>query len=334
MSQTAMAPMAPTAVSGSVLNYYVDRAGYVTGAAIQGPNGPQWVSFPASMAQQLTTTYPVGSSAALFVNSANQVVGTGTTAPTVLPPTLPVDTSGNHAGVATLMAIPYTTVGAQRTTVHGKLTGWVANKFGDVLALILDHNTLVRVPPQNRVGGNLDNTPEGVRPLFKGEDIVATGLPEAPVFGAISRFQTRLIAHAIVVNGESLGSRGFGTVVTSGWEHKKNPNNPYHDLGYTVYSANGDMDEMAPATTAASDSTGTPDASMHHHHHHHHHGDAAASGSDSSSGSSTDSGTTGTTNGGTSTGTTGTDNAGAAGTSSSSTTDSTSSNTTAPSPGS
>jgi hypothetical protein len=293
----AMAPadMTPTAVSGTVLNYYVDKAGYVTGATVQGANGPQWVSFPASMAQQLTTTYPVGSNAALFVNSSNQVVGMGATAPTVMPPALPVDMSGNHAGVLTLMAAPYTTVNAQKMSVSGPLTGWVTSKRGEVLALIVNHNTLVRVPPQNRVGANIDDTPEGVRPLFKGELIEAIGYPEAPVFGAISRYSTRLIAYAISVNGESLGARGFGMVMGDNGHHKKGMMmTPYGTMGYTVYSANGTMDD---------DMTAMPSSSM--------------------GGANADSTTTGTTNGGTATGGTGTDSAMNGGTASTGTTDST-----------
>lgn len=207
MSSTSTAP---TPVTGSVVRYYVDRAGYVTAVDIQTANGVSMVRFSPSMAQRLTAMYPVGSTATVYASQWNgnwYLVGTG--------PNMPAPTAMYEPYTVTaldvLKAEPYTVLGAKESVVTGDLTGYVADKSGEVLALVLDHTKLVRVPRENRQGNPM-GIPEGVTPMFKGAKVVATVLPEAPRYGAVSPFESRWIASAIAVDGQTVGAKGFGKI--------------------------------------------------------------------------------------------------------------------------
>jgi hypothetical protein len=207
MSSTSTAP---TPVTGSVVRYYVDRAGYVTAVDIQTASGVSMVRFSPSMAQRLTSMYPVGSTATVYASQWNgswYLVGTG--------PTMPAPTAMYEPYTITALDVlksePYTIIGAKESVISGDLTGYVADKSGEVLAIVLDHNKLIRVPKESRQG-NPAGIPEGVTPLFKGAKVEATVLPEAPRYGAVSPFESRWIGSAIAVNGQTLGAKGFGKV--------------------------------------------------------------------------------------------------------------------------
>jgi len=204
--------MTPVTVTGSVLRYYVDRSGYVTAVDVQTSDGIRMVRFSPGMAQRVTQMYPVGSTATLYATQGTygwNLVGLGPSMPApnvLMQPYLVSD-------LDLLESQPYTTVGAAITTVSGTLTGYVANKMGDVVGIVLDNNKLVRVGPEFRQGP-ADNVPDNITPLMKGAVVEATGLPEAPRYGVLSPFESRLIATAITVNGRALGSRGFGRLDT------------------------------------------------------------------------------------------------------------------------
>lgn len=199
----------PTPLTGTVTRYYVDPTGYVSAVDVQTASGNQMVTFGPGMAQQLTQTYPVGSTANLYVDSNNELLGMGANMPA--PSAMWMV---NHVTTRDMLkSVPYTTIGARQMTISGQLTGYIPDRQGDVLAIVLDHTKLIRVPMESRQGADPDLTPDGVRPLFKGEDVQAVGYPEAPHYGAVSRFDTRLIATAIDINGIPLGARGFGRVL-------------------------------------------------------------------------------------------------------------------------
>jgi hypothetical protein len=252
---TTMA-MQPTAITGSVTRYYVDPSGYVSAMDVQATDGSHWVSFAPGMAQQLTQTYPAGSTATVYVDSDGNLLGTGPNAPAASS----MMWAHRASAMQVLKSVPYTTIGSEETTVRGNLRRYIADRSGDVLALVLDNGTIVRVPLEARTGENVDMTPEGVQPLFKGEAIEARGYVEAPVFGSVSPFRTRLIARSIVVNGESVGARGFGRV-GGGWKAPKSMDNwsPEQERaswsGYSTFSNGQTMDTMG-TNDEASYSTG------------------------------------------------------------------------------
>jgi len=202
--------MTPVAVTGTVDHFYADSAGYVTAVDIKTTDGDKWVHFAPSMAQRVMDTYPVGSTASIYVTQGARgwnLASLDATPPTTVLWTYP------YTGYDVLKSPGMTTIGAPLTTVSGKLTGFVADKDRSILAIVLDGTKLVRIPEYFRQE-TPPNIPEGVTPLFRGSDIVAVGYPEAHRYGALSPFETRIIPTAVSVNGRSLGELGFGKLGT------------------------------------------------------------------------------------------------------------------------
>jgi len=209
-SSTAMSSTAPMAVTGTVLRYYVDRSGYVTAMDVQTTSGVQMVRFAPTLASRLTGMYPVGSTATVYVTSVNGMSYLAGTGPTMPAPTAMYEPYMVSA-IDLLKAPPYTVLGAKEQVVTGDVTGYIASDSGDVLALVVDKTKLIRVPPESRQGTG-DNIPEGLTPLFKNSHLVATVLPEADRYGVVSPYESRWIASAITIDGESLGAKGFGKI--------------------------------------------------------------------------------------------------------------------------
>jgi len=208
--------MTPMPVSGTVLRYYVDRAGFVSAMDVQTADGVRMVRFAPSMAQRLTGTYPVGSQISAYVTSSGtgsmmsyDLAGTGTDMPTPATMMMP----SNITDLDILRSEPYIMLGSKSMRTFGKLTGYVPDpNSGQVLALILDQNTLVRVPANNRLP-QASMAPEGVTPLFKNADVVAYGYEEAPRYGIVSPFMKRIVATGLSVNGRTTGPFGFGRIM-------------------------------------------------------------------------------------------------------------------------
>jgi len=252
--------MAPMPVTGTVLRYYVDRAGFVTAMDVQTTEGIRMVRFSPSMAQGLTSAYPVGSTASVYVTSSMMggmtnynLVGMGTTMPSPSAMMMPMMLTD----LDILKAEPYTTIGAKSTRYEGTLTGYVADPMsGEVLAIVLDQNTLIRLPRENRLV-QASTAPEGITPLYRGAKVVAYGLPEAPRYGTVTPYQTRVIGTGISVGGRTLGPLGFGRVKSSGRGTllgfnvgAMGGNTPEEisamNMGYMTYTSPG---AMAPAAT-------------------------------------------------------------------------------------
>ena len=258
MDDTATAavavPVQPTPVTGTVAKYYVNPAGFVTALDIQTSSGVTTVDFAPSYAEQLTGSYPVGSTITVFVDGEDDLLGIGPNMPS------PTAVWGWHpvSTIALLRSVPYTFVGAHERHINGHLTSYIHDREGEVLAIVLDHDILVRVPLESRQGANVDMTPDGVRPLFKGEDIEVVGYPEAPLFGSVSRYSTRLIATAIDIQGVPLGERGFGKVGT-GYTSlfsfdiggPDNDEMHKHETYTTFTSGNSVSTESAPAAASS-----------------------------------------------------------------------------------
>lgn len=253
--------MAPMMVTGTVVRYYIDRAGYVSAMDVQTADGVKMVSFMPSMAQKLTGMYPVGSQATVSVTSSmmgNMTsynlagVGSDMPAPNMMMP-------GSVSELDVLRAQPYVLIGSKPMLYSGKLTGYVVDpKMGDVLAIILDENTVVRVPAQNRLP-QASMAPEGVANLVKGANVLVSGTEEAPRYGVMSPYGRRIAATGITIGGRTLGPFGFGKVMA-----KKNStlfgfNIPLgggldeikaNEMGYATYNMNAsDGSMMAPAPT-------------------------------------------------------------------------------------
>jgi len=266
--------MTPMPVTGTVLRYYVDRSGFVTAMDVQTAEGIRMVRFSPSMASTLTATYPVGSTASVYVTQSMMggmtqynLAGVGTTMPA--PGSMAMMTPMMVSPLDMLRSEPYTMVGAQQMRVRGKLTGYISDPMnGEVLALILDNSTLVRVPRENRQV-QASPAPEGITPLVKNMQVVAYGYPEAPRYGAVSPFATRLIATGLAVGGRAVGPLGFGkmlskpsgTLLGFNLDMGGNANTTPEELsamgmGYMTYSSPGAMNG-GTGTTGTTDTTGT-----------------------------------------------------------------------------
>ncbi|BCM90651.1 hypothetical protein IAD21_02508 [Abditibacteriota bacterium] len=208
--------MTPMPVAGTVLRYYVDRAGFVSAMDVQAADGVKMVRFSPSMAQRLTGTYPVGSQISAYATSSGMgsmmsydLAGMGAEMPT--PSTMMMPMSVTDLDL--LRSSPYIMLGGKSMRTLGKLTGYIPDPdTGQVLAIILDKTTLVRVPMNNRLP-QASMAPEGVTPLFKNSDVVAYGYEEAPRYGSVSPFAKRIVATGISVAGRALGPFGFGKVM-------------------------------------------------------------------------------------------------------------------------
>ncbi|HEX8465431.1 MAG TPA: hypothetical protein VF627_12515 [Abditibacterium sp.] len=280
--------MTPMPVSGTVLRYYVDRSGFVTAMDVQTADGIRMVRFSPSLAQTLTSTFPVGSTASVYVTSSMaggmtryDLAGMGSTMPAPTSMMMPAMVSD----LDILRAQPFTTIGAKSMMYSGRLTGFISDpKTGEVLAIVLDDKTLLRIPAENRLL-QASTSPEGVTGLFAGGDVVAYGVPEAPRYGAVSPYAERVIATGISINGRPLGPFGFGRVPTGKRSTLLGLNIPFFggkspddatamgnastpeevsamSQGYSPYMAPGTMppapDAMAPAPTTTSPTTPTP----------------------------------------------------------------------------
>jgi len=238
---------APTMVTGRVNNYWTDPSGFVTAVDVQTASGPAVVRFGPGMGNRVMQTYPVGSTANLWVQGSMKegvtqwdMVGMGSKQPSAWWPVTSVDPYDLVTGW------PMVDAGAGRVTVEGKLRRVVVDRMGQVVGLVLDTtrisngtpktvlltlgdasdlmrtgetiwdsksggsaSTLVRVGPEFRPTPDHGNNMRRVTPLLAGDSVIATGYMEASRYGTVSTFGQRLSASAIVVNGRNAGQLGF-----------------------------------------------------------------------------------------------------------------------------
>jgi len=240
-TSSTMMSAAPTQVSGTVLRYYTDAAGYVTAMDVQTANGVQMVTFAPGMGQRIYQAYPVGGTANVWVSGSNggwNVVGMGTETPSywMTPYTVRAQDL--------LDSWPYTTIGAKEVTVEGSLRNLITNDAGEVVGLVIDGarpdyehglmsastmggttganptspsamggmgggHLLIQVPREMRHIAPGHAGSDRVTPLFRNSRVWVTGWPEAARYGVLSPYVDRIAATAIVVNGRSVGPLGF-----------------------------------------------------------------------------------------------------------------------------
>jgi hypothetical protein len=251
-SDTTMAPsMEPTLVNGQVVRYYVDRSGYVTAMDVQTPTGIQMVHFAPNMGQRLYSTYPVGGQIAVWVTPSMMgtghwnAVGVGTARPaTFMQPYMVSD-------IDALDADPYIVAGSKMTEVKGHLSRIIVGNTGEVLALVLDDNTLIRVPREFRHIAPGYAGSDRITPLFKGAEVRAVGYVEAPMYGVLSPYMTRIAPNAISVNGRSVGALGVPMMTKEqqrtlikadiGGNQMSNEEMAAMGMGYHTYTPGGAM---------------------------------------------------------------------------------------------
>jgi len=254
----------PMLATGSVVRYYVDRSGYVTAMDVQTADGVQMVHFAPNMGQRLYTTYPVGGNISVWVTPSSMgaghwnAVGVGQTRPMTFMEPYTVN------AVDLLQAEPYILTGAKMTTVSGNLSRMIVSNTGEVLGLVLDNQTVVRVPREVRHIAPGYAGSDRITPLFKGAMVRATGYPEAPRYGVLSPYGSRLVANTITVNGRAVGALGVPLMSNEqqraliktdiGGATMSNEEMAAMGMGYSVYNptgaAMGSGGDMAPNTGA------------------------------------------------------------------------------------
>jgi len=155
-TSTTMMSSTPVQASGTVLRYYTNRAGYVTAMDVQTANGVELVRFGPNMGQRLYSTYPVGGTANLWVQSNGMtrggkprydLVGVGTDTPTTWMTPYTISTAD------VLDAEPYIVSGAKEVDVKGYLRNIITNDEGEVVGLVLGHASVshkARTPRRRR----------------------------------------------------------------------------------------------------------------------------------------------------------------------------------------
>jgi hypothetical protein len=262
---TTVVSAEPMLATGSVVRYYVDRSGFVTAMDIQTADGVQMVHFAPNMGQRLYTTYPVGGNINVWVTPSSMgtghwnAVGVGQNRPVTF-----MD-AYNVSAVDLLEAEPYILTGAKMTTIRGQLSRMIVNENGEVLGLVLDNQAVVRVPRELRQIAPGYAGSERITPLFKGANVMATGYPEAPRYGVLSPYGSRLIATTITVNGRAVGALGVPQMSSEqekalfkadiGGATMSNEELAAMGMGYSVYNPTGaaggtGMGDMAPGTGA------------------------------------------------------------------------------------
>ncbi len=151
----------PTLVTGTVLRYYVDRAGYVTAMDVQTAEGVQFVRFSPGMGQRLYTTYPVGGQASVYVMGSQamgmnrmDVVGMGSTMPA--PGTMMQPFTVTDADL--LDSQPFIQAGAKMVTQRGKLTDIIVNDSGEVVGLVLNGSSMMNMKKKMMAKGMMGST--------------------------------------------------------------------------------------------------------------------------------------------------------------------------------
>jgi hypothetical protein len=219
------------------------------------------VHFAPNMGQRLYSTYPSGGQIAVWVTPAMMgsghwnAVGVGTARPSMFMPAYTV------TDVDLLESEPYIVAGSKLTEVSGRLTHIVVNHNGEVLALVLDDNTIVRVPRDLRhIASGYAGSERRSAP-FKSAKVRATGYYEAPMYGVLSPFVTRLAANAISIDGRNVGVLGMPMMSKDqqktllktdiGGSTMSNEEMAAMGMGYTTYNPGGAMSGTGSGNAAA-----------------------------------------------------------------------------------
>lgn len=197
----------PFLLTGTVKNYFYDRSGYVTALSLQTSGAEAYLHFGPEKAAALIEQFPVNGPLQAWVKADEErgqghwrLVSAGEEMPltSVAPPLLSDLTRLTNPAPLPETALP--------TVQTGKLTGVVANESGRILALVLDDGVLVRIPDALR-GVSAPNQ----KPLLltRGSEVQVTAVEELPLEGAVSGFQTRLVATGLQVGGLSASAVGL-----------------------------------------------------------------------------------------------------------------------------
>ncbi|MEO6909034.1 MAG: hypothetical protein ABI210_14215, partial [Abditibacteriaceae bacterium] len=200
----------PVLVSGTVEQYYVNRAGYVSALNLETASGTQMVHFSPSWAKRLLTDSPVGKTMDGWVIAHHEglwawsdLVSIGKAPATrILKENIPT-------GAQQLDDNSWIWKKGSNVEVSGKLEKIVINRNGDVLALVLDNGALVRVPRTVRNEELGAYGTDAIAPLFKDVEVTAWGTPEWQANGDVSIYNQHLSTTGLSINGKTVSAVGI-----------------------------------------------------------------------------------------------------------------------------
>lgn len=243
-ADTTAAKTAPVLISGTVKGYFTNRAGYVSALSLETSAGTKMVHFAPSWAKRLLDKSPAGSTFDGWVIprrqdqwSWNDLVSIGKEpANRTLKENIP-------SGAQQLDDQSWIWKKGKTGTVQGKLKKIVVNAKGDVLALVLDNGTLVRVPRTVRNAELGAYGTDAIAPLFKDVEVTAWGAPEWRASGNVSIYSQHFSTTGLSINGKTVSAIGI-------------PRFPINDA--TLFGGNMNLINAAPAEIVGADGEYAP----------------------------------------------------------------------------
>jgi hypothetical protein len=200
---------APILVSGTVKQYFTNRAGYVSVLSLETSSGTEMVHFAPSWAKRLLDNNPVGATLDGWVIphhqdnwSWNDLVSLGKEPTSFLNGNIP-------SGAQQLDDQSWIWKKGTPGKVQGRLKKIVVNSKGDVLALVLDNGALVRVPRTVRNEELGAYGTDAIAPLFKDVEVTAWGVPEWQASGDVSIYNQHFSTTGLSVNGKTVSAIGI-----------------------------------------------------------------------------------------------------------------------------
>lgn len=205
---------APIQVSGTVEQYYTDRSGYVTALDLNSTTGGvHKVRFAPSWADRLLENHPVGSTLDAWVvqdNSADMplsnLVDIGAERPNRFL------TNEFHTGTERLQSRAWVWRDAAHERVTGELDKVIVSERGEVLAIVLEDGTLVRVPRGVKHHEQGARGTKHVAQLFSGVEVTAWGPQVWHARGDVSIYGQRVASNGLSINGKSVGAIGIQNI--------------------------------------------------------------------------------------------------------------------------
>lgn len=211
MMKDHMGEANPVQISGTVEKYYTDRSGLVTALDLSNTAGNvQKVRFAPSWARRLLDNNPVGSTLDAWVVAGHDdgmdvsdLVSIGIDRPDRFL------TDDFHTGTERLNSRAWVWRDAAYESVTGGLRKIIVSEKGEVLALVLDDGTLVRVPRTVKNQEQGAHGSAGVAELFRGAEVTAWGPQVWGARGDVSIYGQRIASDGLSINGKTVSAIGI-----------------------------------------------------------------------------------------------------------------------------
>jgi len=240
-AKTQQAATDPVQISGTVRQYFTNRAGYVTALNLETASGTEQVRFAPSWAKRLLDHHAVGEKLDGWViphhkkgETWNDLVSLGAERPQRFL------TDKFHSGAQKLDDGSWVWKKSKNVRITGQLDKVVINDKGDVLALVLNNGALIRVPRTVRNEELGAAGTDAIAPLFKNVDVTAWGPREWQARGDVSLYNQYLATDGISINGRPVSAIGIPRFPVNGQTLSSWNINPIGAQAVEVIGVNGE----------------------------------------------------------------------------------------------